>query len=111
MPGFVDDPFQFMAAAAVFVLSSRFEGLPNVLIQAMACGCPVVSTDCRSGPAEILEGGRFGRLTPVEDPPALAAAIEQTLDAPPDAAELKHGASRYRADAIARQYLAFFRDA
>jgi glycosyltransferase involved in cell wall biosynthesis len=73
--GFVDNPFAFMARAAVFVLSSAWEGLPSVLIQAMACGCPVVSTDCPSGPAEILERGAYGPLVPVGDAAGLADAI------------------------------------
>ena len=67
LPGFVANPFAYMARASAFVLSSAFEGLPGALIQAMACGCPVVSTDCPSGPAEILDGGRFGALVPVGD--------------------------------------------
>lgn len=85
-PGFAENPFAFMRAARVFVLSSRFEGLPGVLIQAMACGARVVSTDCPSGPREVLEGGRWGRLVPVGDPAAMASAIEAALDDhdPPD---------------------------
>jgi glycosyltransferase involved in cell wall biosynthesis len=87
-PGFDPNPFAWMARATVFVLSSRWEGLPGVLIQAMACGTRVVSTDCRSGPAEILEGGRYGRLVPVGDVDSLAGSIEATIDdqAPPDVA-------------------------
>ena len=67
LPGFVANPFAYMARAGAFALSSINEGLPGVLIQAMACGCPVVSTDCPSGPAEILAGGRYGRLVPPGD--------------------------------------------
>jgi glycosyltransferase involved in cell wall biosynthesis len=79
MPGFVDNPFPYMRMADAYVLSSRWEGLPNTLIQAMACGARVISTDCRSGPDEILEGGKWGRLVPVGDEAALAAAIRSTL--------------------------------
>lgn len=82
LPGFVDNPYAYMRRAALFVLSSRWEGLPTVLVEAMACGCPVVATDCPSGPDEILEGGRLGRLSEIANPGALAAAIVNELDAP-----------------------------
>ncbi|MFO1432059.1 MAG: glycosyltransferase [Candidatus Competibacteraceae bacterium] len=82
--GFVANPFAYMARATVLVLSSLYEGFPNVLIEALACGCPVVSTDCPSGPAEILDQGRFGQLVAVGDAVAMAKAISAVLDNPPD---------------------------
>jgi glycosyltransferase involved in cell wall biosynthesis len=82
LPGFADNPFAAMRAARVFVLSSRFEGLPGVLIQAMACGARVVATDCPGGTREVLEEGRWGRLVPVGDTDALAAAMAAALDDP-----------------------------
>ncbi|MGD2056197.1 MAG: glycosyltransferase [Gammaproteobacteria bacterium] len=85
LPGHVQNPYAFFRRAAVFVLSSAWEGLPNVLIEALACGCPVVSTDCPSGPREILEAGRVGKLVAVGDAVALADAISATLDSPPPA--------------------------
>lgn len=84
MPGFQSNPYAHMARAQVFVLSSRFEGMPNVLVEAMACRTPVVSTDCPHGPREILADGKWGRLVPVGDPEAMAAAILRTLDEVPD---------------------------
>jgi glycosyltransferase involved in cell wall biosynthesis len=82
MPGFVPNPFSYLARSGVFVLSSRYEGLPGALIEAMACGVPVVSTDCPSGPREILEDGRWGALVPVGDENALAKAINTVLSTP-----------------------------
>ncbi len=81
-PGFVKNPFSFMANASLFVLSSKWEGLPGVLIQALACGCPVVSTNCESGPAEILNNGEFGKLVPISDVNQLAEAMLSTLEKP-----------------------------
>lgn len=86
LPGFEANPFAAMREAGVFVLSSRYEGLPGVLIQAMACGTRVVSTDCPSGPREILEDGRWGALVPMGEPQPMAEAIRAALDdpSPPD---------------------------
>jgi len=80
LPGFVENPYTYMAKAQVFVLSSAWEGLGNVLIEAMAVGTPVVSTNCESGPAEILANGKYGALVPVGDSDAIATAIGRVLD-------------------------------
>lgn len=82
MPGFVENPYAYMSRASAFVLSSRWEGLPTVLIEAMACGCPVIATDCPSGPKEILESGVYGPLVPIGDAIALSHAMLQVLDTP-----------------------------
>jgi glycosyltransferase involved in cell wall biosynthesis len=104
LPGFVNNPYAFMQHASMFVLSSRWEGLPTVLIEAMACGTPVVSTDCSSGPSEILEGGKWGRLVSVGNAEALAMAIEKTLDddVHPD---VRLRAQAFRADSSIDAYL------
>ncbi len=105
LPGHVDNPYAFMSRASAFVLSSIYEGLPTVLIEALACGAPVISTDCPSGPAEILENGRFGRLVPVGDEEALAAAILLTLDTPPNRMALRHRGLEFTAAGAAGRYL------
>jgi glycosyltransferase involved in cell wall biosynthesis len=85
LPGFVENPYALMSQASLFVLSSRWEGLPGVLIEALACGTTVISTDCPSGPSEILEDGRYGKLVPVDDAAALATAISEALANPQSA--------------------------
>lgn len=80
MPGFVSNPYALMRKSSVFVLSSAWEGLPTVLIEAMACGCPIVSTNCKSGPDEILENGKWGMLVPVGDYISLCDAIFDTME-------------------------------
>jgi glycosyltransferase involved in cell wall biosynthesis len=98
--GFVDNPYAYMARAAVFVLSSAWEGFGRVLVEAMAVGTPVVSTNCPSGPAEILEGGKHGPLVPVGDSQALAKAIVNILDNPPSSVVLKGRASDFSLQAV-----------
>ncbi len=105
LPGFVENPYKYMASADVFVLSSAWEGLGNVLIEAMAVGCPVVSTDCRSGPREILDDGRFGPLVSVGNERKLANAIAERLDQPRRTEELKERAQRFTVSNAADQYL------
>ncbi len=104
--GFLRNPLPYMARAAVFVLSSRFEGFPNVLLEALAAGTPVVSTDCPSGPREILADGAFGALVPVGDDRALAEAIERTLDDPPDPERLRARAASFDYDPAIDRYQA-----
>lgn len=82
MPGFIANPYAYMSKASAFVLSSLWEGLPTVLIEAMACGCPVISTDCPSGPREILADGKYGELVAVSDVMALSSAMLQVLKSP-----------------------------
>ena len=103
--GFHTDPSPFYATADLFVLSSDYEGLPTVLIEALSFGLPVVSTDCPSGPAEILENGRWGRLTPVGDAEALARAMDEALSSSVDREALKRRAADFSPEIAARKYL------
>ncbi len=105
MPGFDPNPFRYMARASVFVLSSRWEGSPNALIEALACGAPAVATDCPGGSREILEDGKWGKLVPVGNPEALAEAIVYTLKTPPDVRQLQHRARAFSVDLAAEHYL------
>jgi glycosyltransferase involved in cell wall biosynthesis len=108
MPGFVANPYAYMARARLLVVSSLREGGPQVLIEALALGTPAVSTDCPSGPREILDGGRYGALVPRRDPAALADAMGATLDAPAPAGLLSEAAARYRVDSSCRAHLKAF---
>jgi glycosyltransferase involved in cell wall biosynthesis len=110
LPGFQPAPYPFMRAASLFVLSSAWEGSPNVLTEAMALGTPVVATDCPSGPAEILAGGRFGALVPVGDDVALADAMARTLERPLPATVLHGAVAEYNQASSARRYLEAIED-
>ena len=105
MPGFAANPFAYMARAKLFALSSEWEGFAIVLTEALACGTPAVSTDCPSGPREILADGKFGRLVPVGDADALAAAMEAALDAPPPRELLLGRARDFSVEHVADEYL------
>lgn len=108
MPGFVTDPYPWFRSADLFVLSSRWEGFGNVIVEALECGVPVVSMDCPSGPSEILENGRYGKLSPVGDITALAAVITQSLGETHDRDLLMKRASEFSVKRISDQYLSFF---
>ena len=107
MPGSVKNPFAYMAKATVFVLSSAWEGFPSVLVEAMACGCPVVSTNCPHGPSEILDNGKLGRLVPVKDEKSLSKAIISTIEQPVIKG-MQEYAQRYTIDQATRQYIQLF---
>lgn len=106
--GFVKNPFPYMVRADAFVLSSIWEGLGGVLVQALALGVPIVATDCPHGPREVLDDGRLGELVPVRDPDALANAIHRTLKSPPNRERLRASAERFAKETIAAAYLKLF---
>lgn len=105
LPGFVDNPYALLARARLFVLSSRWEGLPGALIEALACGLPVVSTDCPSGPREILDHGAYGQLVGVGDAEDMAAAILRALDQGYVAADPAAWLQRFYVEANVDRYL------
>jgi glycosyltransferase involved in cell wall biosynthesis len=107
-PGFRPNPLPYMRRAAVLALTSTHEGFGNVLVEAMACGTPVVSTDCQYGPPEILGNGRYGKLVPVGDSAALAAAILSTLDHPCDPQVLRARGFEFTVQKSVDSYLGLF---
>jgi len=104
LPGFVSNPYSYMAHSAVFVLSSRWEGLPTVLVEAMALRTPVIATDCPSGPKEILANGRYGSLVPMDDPTTLASFIRNALTNF-SACPVEESWKPYELDRVTDQYL------
>ena len=102
LPGWVENPWAFMSRARLFVLSSQHEGLPGALIQALACGCPAVSTDCPTGPSEILEDPSL--LAPVGDPEALAQVMLRALSRPADKAALRARAACFSVERAVEEY-------
>ncbi len=103
--GFQSNPYAFMARADIFVLSSLWEGSPNVLTEALALGIPSVATDCPSGPKEILDHGRFGFLVEMNDIKGMADAILKTITDPPPPEKLKKAVSDYTIEESSRRYL------
>ncbi|HCF28406.1 MAG TPA: glycosyl transferase, partial [Cyanobacteria bacterium UBA11049] len=105
LPGFVKNPYAYMSRARAFILSSRWEALPTVLIEAMACGCPIISTNCPSGPEEILESGVYGTLVPIADATALSKSMLQMLDAPKNRNLLIQRATNFSFERAVNEYL------
>lgn len=104
LAGFVENPYPCLARADLFVLASNWEGSPNALTEALALGVPAVATDCPSGPREILRDGAVGPLVPVADPPALARAMVEALDATPDRSRLREAVADYSQARAAAHY-------
>jgi len=108
MLGYQENPYAYMKHADLLVVSSVYEGFVNVLLEAMSLGVPVVSTKCPSGPAEILDNGRFGKLVAVGDPVALADAINSTLSLPISGNKLMDRARDFSLEKIVAQYINLF---
>ena len=110
LPGWTRNPYAFMNHCDVFVLSSEYEGFGNVIIEALQCGCNIVSTDCRHGPREILKHGEFGTLVPVGDVSAMSEGILQSLETEPNRKKLQTRANDFAIDKIGPQFERLFRD-
>jgi len=108
LPGFADNPYAYMSRASVFVLSSAWEGLSNVLVEALASGATIVATDCKYGPAEILNYGKYGILVPVGDVDAISNAILEALDAKSDRTILRQRSQDFSLGNVLQRYLELF---
>ena len=106
--GFVKEPYPWFLSADLFVLSSDWEGLPTVLVESLECGLPIVSIDCPSGPYEILEKGKYGKLVPLYDELALTKAIEESLTQDHNLESLRIRAKDFSLDKISSEYLEYF---
>jgi glycosyltransferase involved in cell wall biosynthesis len=109
MPGFVLDPERYFKFSDLFVLSSAWEGFGNVLVEALETGTPVVSTNCKSGPSEILENGKYGKLVPIQNHKALARGIEDALNEDHNHSMLIERAQLFSVKEISKKYLEYFR--
>lgn len=105
LPGYIENPFPYLKRANVFVLSSRYEGMPNVLLQAMAFGTPVIATDGLSGAKEVLKSGTFGRLFPAGDVSKLASALEESLPGIRNSAAATFVAENFSVSRATKEYL------
>lgn len=108
LAGYKENPLKYYSQADVFVLASYAEGLPNVLVEGMMCGCTPVSTDCPTGPREVLQDGKYGYLVPVHDPIAMAAGIMKALENPIPARRLAEGVIPFTEDEVFRKYESIF---
>jgi len=108
MPGYVEDPYEYYRKADLFVLSANYEGFGNVLVEALECGLPIVSTDCPGGPREILDDGKYGELVPAGDVSALANAIERVIANPSAPVMQNYRAQEFTIDVAARAYYVLF---
>ena len=105
LPGFQSNPYSYLAKSSLFVLSSRWEGSPNALTEALALGRPVVSTDCPSGPSEILKDGKYGKLVPIGDIESMANAIAETLNTDTDPEFFHQAVKGYSVESSTNSYL------
>ena len=106
--GFIDNPYPYFVASDVFLLTSKWEGFGNVIVEAMACQTPVVSYDCPTGPRDILEGGRYGELVPIGDIQAFATAVDRILATPFSPELISARADNYAVSTIIKQYKELF---